>query len=478
MEDKKDLKKEEKLLDAITDISDEIIDETSEKLNLNKKVRKTIWLKFGALAACLAVVSAVLVIPNSFNKKKSEPNNNDFNSALLTVNPLIDVIYPEPILFDDYDAKFALRETFPLEENFTKSVNDFSLKTASSLMSNSKENLIFSPTSLYFALAIATSGADGETEKEMLALLGVDSKETLAEQCKNLYNHSYSKNDIGNLKIGNSIWLQDGINFKDEFVKNTAENFYASSFNVDFGDPQTAQNMSAWVSKETNGLINPIIIPGNEQVLSIMNTIYFNDQWVDKFDERKTAEDDFHLANGETVKIDFMNEKTEGIFRKGDGYTTSARSLKNSGSVYFVLPDEGVTPQELASNPKKLNEALFGGEQFYGDLTWKVPKMELSSKLQLNDTLKSLGVNSAFSGNADFSQMTDGQTFINNINQEVKIKINENGVEASSFTEIDYAGAAMPQGNAEMILDRPFIYAITGNNGNILFIGICENPLG
>ena len=34
----------------------------------------------------------------------------------------------------------------------------------------------------------------------------------------------------------------------------------------------------------------------------------------------------------------------------------------------------------------------------------------------------------------------------------------------------------MPQGRAEMILDRPFIYAITASNGMILFVGICNNP--
>ena len=46
-----------------------------------------------------------------------------------------------------------------------------------------------------------------------------------------------------------------------------------------------------------------------------------------------------------------------------------------------------------------------------------------------------------------------------------------------AFTQIDYAGAAMPEGRAEMILNRPFIYAVTTSNGMILFVGICNNPV-
>ena len=41
---------------------------------------------------------------------------------------------------------------------------------------------------------------------------------------------------------------------------------------------------------------------------------------------------------------------------------------------------------------------------------------------------------------------------------------------------IDYAGAAMPEGRADMRLTRPFLYGIIGTDGSLLFVGICENP--
>lgn len=90
--------------------------------------------------------------------------------------------------------------------------------------------------------------------------------------------------------------------------------------------------------------------------------------------------------------------------------------------------------------------------------------------------LKKLGVNSAFAPDADFTGITDHMAYITDVLQETHIAIDEDGVEASAFTQIDYAGSAMPKGRADMILNRPFIYGITARNGSLLFMGVCENP--
>ena len=104
-------------------------------------------------------------------------------------------------------------------------------------------------------------------------------------------------------------------------------------------------------------------------------------------------------------------------------------------------------------------------------------KFSFGSKLEMNSVLKSLGVNSAFSADADFTGITDHMAFISEVLQETHIAIDENGVEASAFTQIMYAGSALPQGRADMILDRPFIYTITSPQGNLLFVGICEKSV-
>ena len=100
-----------------------------------------------------------------------------------------------------------------------------------------------------------------------------------------------------------------------------------------------------WVFDNTNGTLNPSFEFDRDQDLGIINTIYFYDQWIDRFNKDKTAFDVFHLSNGDEVKTEFMNQTfgSAGLPR-GDGFTRSSLGLKNAGRMIFIpLPDEGIT---------------------------------------------------------------------------------------------------------------------------------------
>ena len=90
--------------------------------------------------------------------------------------------------------------------------------------------------------------------------------------------------------------------FKDEFVKMRQKEFYASSYSVDFADIETGKIMSDWISTNTNGTLTPMVEIDPEQILSIISTVYFYDQWIDRFDSNNTKEDVFYLSNGDEVK--------------------------------------------------------------------------------------------------------------------------------------------------------------------------------
>ncbi|OZV11249.1 hypothetical protein CIW83_15535 [Tissierella sp. P1] len=99
------------------------------------------------------------------------------------------------------------------------------------------------------------------------------------------------------------------------------------------------------------------------------------------------------------------------------------------------------------------------------------------SKLKLKDICEELGIKEIFQEISDFTSLSDTKPlFISDINQSSTISIDEKGVEATAYTKIDYDGAAQPNGRAEMILNRPFIFAITDVEVSPLFIGIINNP--
>ncbi len=204
-----------------------------------------------------------------------------------------------------------------------------------------------------------------------------------------------------------------------------------------------------------------------DDVMTLINTIYFYDEWVDSFNVKNTIEDEFYLADGSTVKSDFMN-MTYGShgFVGADGYTVSYLNLKNGSQMVFILPDEGVSPYDIISDPELLDEALNSlstDERQMGEVIFKIPKFNFSSNLELKDICKILGMKNAFKITADFTNLSNTKPlFISGIKQNSTISIDEKGVEAAAFTQIDYVGMALPDGKAEMILNRPFIFAITG----------------
>ncbi|NMA67616.1 MAG: serpin family protein [Clostridiaceae bacterium] len=455
---------ENQKFDDITIVRDKVIDEA--KIT---KLKNNIWQKSMTIAACaLLLISLGIIVLRPVIGKKS--------------GLLLNVVYPKAYAFDDYYRKRAIWELNPVDDSFITALKDFSYNTGVLVLTNKGKNINYSPLSLYYALSVATSGAGSDTEIELLDLLGVSDTQVLTEQCGNYYRTIYKDNKIGKLKIANSIWLDDDMNgepisFKGNFVKRAAKNFYASCHSVDFSKDDTRKAMTDWITTNTNGTLSPTIETDPDQILLILNTVYFYDQWINRFDKNKTAEDVFYLSNGNEVKIDFMNQTFGSAgFSKGEGFTRAALGLKNAGQMIFILPDEGISLYDLLTSPDQMKETFEGGESFYGEVVWKIPKFSFGSKIEMTDVLKNLGIRSAFIPDADFSGITDHMAYITDVRQETHIAIDEDGVEASAFTQIDYAGAALPEGRAEMILNRPFIYYITEHNGSLLFVGVCENP--
>jgi len=387
------------------------------------------------------------------------------------------VTYPKTVAFDDFDTKQKLREENTIDDNFITAVNTFSYDTAQAILKDKMNNFNYSPLSLYYTLALAGTGADGETQQQIFELLGVSSAKELSAKCGNLYRLLYADNKISKLKIANSLWLNDDTTFKDSFVSNAANNFYASSFSVDFHNKDSAKTMSKWISDNTKGTLAPDLEISPKQVLSIINTIYFYDEWIDHFNKDATSEDIFH-TNDNDVTADFMNQTFGSAgFARGDNFTRSSLGLKDSGQMIFILPDEGVAVSDLLASKDSIQALFEGREGHFGEVVWKIPKFDFGTECKLADTLQTLGIINAFKPDADFSGITDGIAYISDVTQHTHIAIDENGVEASAFTQIDYDGAVMPKGRAEMILNRPFIYGITASNGTLLFVGVCNNPL-
>ena len=117
-----------------------------------------------------------------------------------------------------------------------------------------------------------------------------------------------------------------------------------------------------------------------------------------------------------------------------------------------------------------------------GKVTWKVPKFSFGSTLQLAGLLQDMGMEKMFAPGAEFGKISGSPLFVTDVIQETHMGIDEDGVEGAAYTMIllEETGIFIPEGNreADMILNRPFIYGIQDNKtGTWLFLGVCRNPV-
>lgn len=458
---------EEQIFDAIGEVDESFI-EAAAQANL-KKQSKVKHKKLIVAVAAVLVIGTGLYFPVSYLVGRDD-----------TV--VCDAIYPSALAFDDYNGQMDISDNSPVDEETIKATNEFAYKTTPNVISKNGKNSNYSPLSVYYALSTVASGAEGDTQSELLSLLGFSDKDKQATQCENLYKNIYFNNEIGSLKLANSIWLGKSyhgqtLSFNKEFTDNAAEKFFASSHSVDFGNRTAGEQMSRWIKSTTNGNQSPQIDTSPENILAIINTVYFHDQWCDEFEKSNTKDENFILDNGSKITASFMNSEKNGGFNRGVDFTRSSLSFKNGGQMTFILPDEGVSAQSLIATPQKMKETFEGGTQSNGIVRWKIPKFSFASSYKLEDSIKKAGVNKAFSSEADLKGITDlNNVFISSIQQGTKISIDEKGCEASSYTDIVYCGSAQPKQNADMFMTRPFVYGIYSPQGSLLFVGICENP--
>ena len=280
---------------------------------------------------------------------------------------------------------------------------------------------------------------------------------------------------MGALKPSLSLWVNEKFPVSQDFLDQAAEDFYAHSYLCDFSDAATGAAMGGWLEEATGGLLGGQAVETDpETLMTLFSALYYSDQWIDEFQKDRNTEGDFHNADGSVSRAEYMNRTYSSHgWQSGEGWLSTGLGLKNGSAMYFVLPDEGVAPGDLLADRETLAEILAqNGDGGWGEVVLQLPKFQVSDSLDLRDTVTGLGAGIVFDGEqADFSNLSEDALCLSSVKQETTLSIDEKGVTAAAFTQLDYAGAALPDGRAELILDRPFLFFVTV--GSVpLFVGM------
>lgn len=349
---------------------------------------------------------------------------------------------------------------------------------------NEEENLFISPLSISTALAMTLNGAEGETlegMKETLFLSGMDTEE-VNQAFQSLIELLITVDLQVEMKIANSVWHEQSLTVKDDFLQRLEEFYKAEVSGLDFRDPESVDTINSWVDENTEGKIEKIIdeIPA-EMVMYLINAIYFKGDWLSKFDKDKTRKTDFYLENGETVDIDMMSQKE----RFAAYFSEDVRMIElpygdSLFTMSVLMPGDPEMPLDQFIEEKVNHENIsqWRSNLRVSEVPLELPKFEMEYEITYNDILKSMGMEQAFSEvSADFSGIADvspQNLYISEVKHKTFVSVDEEGTEAAAVTSVGVGLTSLPP---SMTVNRPFVFIIhERESGTNLFMGKVKDP--
>jgi len=351
---------------------------------------------------------------------------------------------------------------------------------------NSNNNKLISPLSIYLALSMTYNGANNATKDSMaktLQLSGINIDD-LNAVCNALITQLPAEDNRVQLSIANSIWYNQN-NFQPltSFV-NTVHNFYnADAQALNFNDASSVNTINHWVAQNTNNKITKVIeaISPND-LMYLINAIYFNGAWQYTFPISNTHNDAFHLQDGSTKTVQFMQQEISANFYRDGSFTLIELPYGGgkSCSMYIVLPadqQQNINAFVSSINKNVLENAISKADTAAVQIS--IPKWEYAYNIDdMRPELSMLGMGNAFTDAADFSNMYNAaqiKPFITKAVHKAYIKVNEEGTVAAAVTGIGVGTTSSEQ--IVFKVDHPFLYTIVEKQtGAILFTGVINNP--
>ena len=356
-----------------------------------------------------------------------------------------------------------------IHEAYIQAAADFSLSLFKNALPDGTDNYLLSPFSALLCFTLIANGADGSTKEEIERCLGM----TVEDLNKALYAHvgSLSKEDC-KLFIANSIWIQENLPVKETFLQTGADWYDAQVFSAPF-DESTVKDINRWTQKQTGGMIDKMIDEiSKDTVMYLINTLYFDSSWADKYEKSQIRDSVFTAYDGQKDTVKMMYSTENSYLRDGQAQGFM-KKYKDNYAFVGLLPEEGSDIYEYAASLDGAGWLQLLGSERSDSVSVGIPRFSYDAKTDIKDALEKMGISQMFDGGADFSQMSDDSLCCGGMFQKAKIELNENGTKATAVTWGEMTKGEGFADEIQIILNRPFLYAIVDTNTGLpLFIGI------
>jgi serpin B len=361
---------------------------------------------------------------------------------------------------------------FPIRVT-TQGTNRLALRLLAQLGADPWPNVLLSPCSLAFCLAVMLNGAAGDTRAALAAALGLERFAAEEEVNRRLQDLRIQVQQVGPhiaVDLATSVWAPPGTVLNARFLRRVRQAFAAEVRALEAVGPAGAETVNRWASGRTGGRITRLVGPDDltaGPACVITDVVYFRGAWAVPFNPQQTMTGPFRLPGGQRRDVQMMTRSGRHPYLATDEFQAVALDYVG-GQLYMVvlLPSQGAGP-----DPSVWDRLTARLEETDLDLT--LPRFSVTCELDLVAPLAGLGLGSVFEPGADFSRMGLPGSYIETWRHTVRIDVAEEGTEAA-------AGTAVVMGRSLrtlMVVDRPFYLAVVDNrSGLFLFLGRIMAP--
>ncbi|HNT65890.1 MAG TPA: serpin family protein [bacterium] len=383
---------------------------------------------------------------------------------------------------ENFSTKQSDHFAAAVDEQYVAAHSKFALAIFKQLSESSAGNIFISPLSLSIALEMTYNGAQEQTKEEIAGALQIDGF-TLDEVNQNALSlqKSLTKCDQDiELELCNSIWINQSLEVKADYVERIQRHFLARVDQLDFASSQSKEMINDWVNEKTRGKIPELVESLDCSAMLLINAVVFKGAWSAEFDPQKTETSAFFLPDGRQTAAEFMtNGSANYSFLLGESFKAVRLPFgRDKIAMYLFMPDAAISlatfmqccdPTDLENWFSEFSPMDKNSKEF----KLQIPKFRIAFDITFNESLKKLGMENAFTGSANFLDISEQPIWIDSVRQKAFIEIDEQGCEAAAATLVDMTWSAP----ASLKFDRPFLFFIRDDrSGTLLFMGKVIDP--
>lgn len=338
------------------------------------------------------------------------------------------------------------------------------------------QSTVISPVSVSYLMAMLANGANGQTKTDIMKALQLTDNDL--DEMNALYRMMIQRcgslDKETTLRIANYFAMNKDVELKNAYANNMKAIYNAGIESLDFTSPKTTAHINNWCKKNTNGMIPSIInnVDANASAY-IMNAIFFNGTWADKFNKSNTKNENFKGYTRDITMVPMMHKSDKLLYWANDMYAAVRIPYGNgSYTMTVMLPNEGKSIDEMLKSMENADFTAWrqDAEQCIVDL--KLPHFTTEADVTLNNIISELGAANIFSSKADFKNIANTNMFVSQMFQKAKIEVSEEGTKAAAVTAAIMTMSALPTEEPKHVTfhaNRPFVYMITEANTNAIF---------